>query len=171
MKVLSATDSIFRSRLAAQTPGQRAADDFLNSPDYWDLVNQGTHPEHRDTEAEFPDYDEDYSVYPGYDEAGPAHDRASDRTLPRDDDEEEYYDEPENHREPEPEFGDFDCARVEIHAVQRVLDGVAFEFVKSLVRHAFHGGQGHAGADNLLHHADGKRAGTNGQIADGDVGE
>ena len=73
MKVQSATDSIFRSRLAAQTPGQRAADDFLNSPDYWDLVNQGVHPEHRD--VPLPGYHEDYGVYPGDDQAGPSRDR------------------------------------------------------------------------------------------------
>jgi 8-oxo-dGTP pyrophosphatase MutT (NUDIX family) len=65
---------------AAKTPGQQAADEFLNSSEYWDLVNQGTHPEHRDTEHEFPDYEEDYDVYPGYDEAGPSHDRAADRS-------------------------------------------------------------------------------------------
>ncbi|HEY6021166.1 MAG TPA: NUDIX hydrolase, partial [Candidatus Paceibacterota bacterium] len=83
---------------AAQTPGQRGAEEFLNSPDYWNLVNQGTHPEHRDTEAEFPYYEEDYDVYPGHDEAGPSHDlRAHDRS------EHDYEDEP-RHEEPEPEY-------------------------------------------------------------------
>lgn len=72
---------------AAKTPGQQAADDFLNSPDYWDLVDKGQHPEHRETEEELPDYYEDYDVYPGHDEAGPIHDRDAEPRHHDDEDE------------------------------------------------------------------------------------
>ena len=48
---------------------------------------------------------------------------------------------------------------------------MAFQVVDGLFGHPVHGGQCHPGADDFVHHADGKRARADGQIADGDGGK
>src|SRR5262245_34246051 len=61
--------------------------------------------------------------------------------------------------EPEPQLGDFDRARVNVHAVEAVLNRVALEEIRRafvwIVKIRCKCG---TGTDNLGHHPDGKRA-------------